>query len=166
VFANGFIYTCSHQGLAAYELVEQDHSYYPGDRIDLDFPWRRYWERHRMCLDYVGQDTQSGTIMFSVLQGDYFSHLFRSNFENSTLMQFFFKTLLGDSVRGPSDSDNYHTICVTVVQVNTEGMRNGNLKPKTIGHVDIGRSFVEWDVDSEWRRRVIWTRSCFAAADF
>jgi hypothetical protein len=53
VFANGFIYTCSHQGLAAYELVEQDHSYYPGDRIDLDFPWRRYWERHRMCLDYV-----------------------------------------------------------------------------------------------------------------
>jgi hypothetical protein len=119
-----------------------------------------------MCLDYVGQDTQSGTIMFSVLQGDYFSHLFRSNFENSTLMQFFFKTLLGDSVRGPSDSDNYHTICVTVVQVNTEGMRNGNLKPKTIGHVDIGRSFVEWDVDSEWRRRVVWTRSCFAAADF
>lgn len=37
----------------------------------LKFEWHRYWDENRMCLDYVGQDTSSGVVMFSVVQGDY-----------------------------------------------------------------------------------------------
>lgn len=73
VFAKGFIYTCSSKGLTAYEFIEEGDSYYLGDRIDLQFSWRRFWERERtMCLDCVGEDTSSGAIMFCVVQGKYF----------------------------------------------------------------------------------------------
>ncbi|CAL4941985.1 unnamed protein product [Urochloa decumbens] len=140
VLVKGFIYTCSLGGLAAYEMiVEQDGSYYLGDRIDLHFRCSKSWERHRMCFDYVGEDAHSGTIMFFVLQGD-------------------------DYVRQPGYSNNCHPICITAVQVKTEGLRNGKLKPKTIGLVDIGRSFIE--CDDVWDNHAIWTRSCFAAASF
>ena len=70
VFAKGFIYTCSHEGLAAYELVEQGDSYNLGELIYLQFSWWS-WERNRMCLEYVGEDTSSGAIMFVVMKGDY-----------------------------------------------------------------------------------------------
>ncbi|CAL4916826.1 unnamed protein product [Urochloa decumbens] len=139
VLVKGFIYTCSLGGLAAYELVEQDGSYYLGDRIDLHFRCNKSWERHRMCFDYVGEDAHSGTIMFFVLQGD-------------------------DYVRQPGYSNNCHPICITAVQVKSEVLRNGKLKPKRIGFVDIGRSFIE--CDDVWDNHAIWTRSCFAAASF
>ncbi|KAF8723731.1 hypothetical protein HU200_021700 [Digitaria exilis] len=72
VFAKGFIYTCSSKGLAAYEFIEEGESYFLGDRIDLQFSWRKFWERERMCLECVGEDTSSGAIMFCVVQGKYF----------------------------------------------------------------------------------------------
>lgn len=72
LFVDGFIYTCAIGGLAAYELIEEDDSYYVDDGIFLEFSWRMNWERHRMCLEYVGKDTDSGSIVFCVLQGDYF----------------------------------------------------------------------------------------------
>ena len=72
VFAKGFIYTCSHGGLAAYELVQQADSYYLGERVDLKLSWCKYWERYQMCLEYIGEDTNSGAIMFYVMKGDYF----------------------------------------------------------------------------------------------
>ena len=70
VFAKGFIYTCSHEGLVAYELVEQGDSYNLGELVYLQFSWWS-WERNRMCLEYVGEDT-TGAIMFCVMKGDYF----------------------------------------------------------------------------------------------
>jgi len=70
VFAKGFIYTCSHEGLVGYELVEQGDSYNLGELVYLQFSWWS-WERNRMCLEYVGEDT-TGAIMFCVMKGDYF----------------------------------------------------------------------------------------------
>lgn len=72
VFAKGFIYTCTHWGLAAFEFVEQGGSYYLGELVHLEFSWLDCWERSRMCLEYVGEDTSSGAIMFCVARGDYF----------------------------------------------------------------------------------------------
>jgi len=62
--------------------------------------------------------------------------------------------------------DNYSPICFTTVQVKTEGMLNDKWKPKAIGHVDIGRSFIKWKACSEWDQKVIWARACFAADGF
>ncbi|KAG2536759.1 hypothetical protein PVAP13_9NG218200 [Panicum virgatum] len=132
VFAKGFIYTCSHGGLAAYELVQQADSYYLGERVDLKLSWCKYWERYQMCLEYIGEDTNSGAIMFCVMKGDYISQ--------------------------PGYPYNEGPIRITTVQVKTEEMPNGKLKPKTIGHVDIGTAFVESSGGSTW------TRDCFAAA--
>lgn len=134
VFAKGFIYTCSHEGLVAYELVEQGDSYNLGELVYLQFSWWS-WERNRMCLEYVGEDT-TGAIMFCVMKDD---HITQPDY---------------------SDNDRPPEIPVrtTTVQVKTEEMPDGKLKPKTIGHVDIGTTFVEWNGGA------IWTRDCFAAA--
>jgi hypothetical protein len=76
VYVEGFIYTCTDGGLAAYEITKLDGNYYLGDEINLPFSWHMFWERDRMCFDYVGKDTVSGVLMFSVVQGDYLSHPF------------------------------------------------------------------------------------------
>uniref|UniRef100_A0A0E0F574 DUF1618 domain-containing protein n=1 Tax=Oryza meridionalis TaxID=40149 RepID=A0A0E0F574_9ORYZ len=133
VFAKGFIYTCSHEGLAAYELVEQGDSYYLGELVYLQLSWLNCWERNRMCLEYVGEDTSSGAIMLCVMKDDYICQ--------------------------PGYPVNERPVRVTTVQVKTEEMPDGKLKPKMIGHVDIGTAFVESDEGA------IWIRDCFAAAN-
>ncbi|CAD6204427.1 unnamed protein product [Miscanthus lutarioriparius] len=130
VFAKGFIYTCSDWGLAAFELVEQGGSYYLGEQVDLQFSWLNYWERNRMCLEYVGEDTSSGAIMFCVAKDD--------------------------QICQPGYPRNEKPVRITTVQVKTEEMPDGKLKPKSIGHVT---SFVQGNGGA------IWTRDCFAAAD-
>ncbi|CAL5043292.1 unnamed protein product [Urochloa decumbens] len=153
VYVKGFIYSCSNGGLAAYELIEEGDSYYLGDKIDLQFSWHMYWERERMCLDYVGEDTISGAIMFCVVQDD--------------------------RVRRPDYPDSLQPICITTVQVKTEGLGNGKLKPKTISHVSNSRSSIDWDcsharniitdrplnksdVPALPKRRIIRIQGCFA----
>ncbi|CAN6170270.1 unnamed protein product [Urochloa humidicola] len=141
VFAKGFVYTCSSGGLTAYELIEDGNSYFLGHGINLKFSWRNWWEHERMCLDCVGEDTSSGAIMFCVVQDDYSCQ--RDCPENHSAIRF------------------------TTVQVKTEGLRDGKLKPKTISHVDIGRSFIKQDArSSESDRQVIWARGCFAVDSF
>ncbi|TVU11860.1 hypothetical protein EJB05_45469, partial [Eragrostis curvula] len=117
-FVKGFIYTCSDGGLAAYELIEHCGSHYLGDQIDLQFSWLKCWEVERMCLVHVAEDTSSGAIMFCVLQDDYIS--------------------------GPG-YDNKKPVLITTVEVKTERLHNGKLKPKKIDHVDIAMSSVELD---------------------
>ena len=74
-----------------------------------------------------------------------------------------FELLLDDHITQPDYSDNDRPpeipVRITTVQVKTEEMPDGKLKPKTIGHVDIGTTFVEWNGGA------IWTRDCFAAAN-
>ncbi|KAF8648593.1 hypothetical protein HU200_064637 [Digitaria exilis] len=132
MFAKGFVYTCSYGGLDAYELVEQGDSYYLGERVGLQFSWWNCWECNRMCLEYIGEDTSSGAIMFCVVTGDYFLLL--------------------------SGLEDVRPVRITTVQVKTEEMPDGKLKPKTMSHVDIGTIFVEWYGGA------VWTRDCFAAA--
>lgn len=132
IFAKGFIYTCSHWGLAAFELVEQGGSYYLGELVYLQFSWLNCWERNRMCLEYVGEDTSSGAIMFCVAKDDQIQ---------------------------PGYPRNEKPVRITTVQVKTEEMPDGKLKPKSIGHVDIGTTFVQVNGGA------IWTRDCFAAGD-
>ncbi|CAL5052363.1 unnamed protein product [Urochloa decumbens] len=138
VFVKGFIYTCSSGGLTAYELIEEGDSYYLGEGIELQFSWCKSWEHDRMCLDHVGQDSRSGPIMFCVVQ---------------------------DDVGQPGFPEDHHPICFTTVQVKTERMHNGKLKPKEIGHVDIARSYIvspiEFDSSIERDEPLVWTRSCF-----
>ncbi|KAK3128274.1 hypothetical protein QOZ80_6BG0459260 [Eleusine coracana subsp. coracana] len=66
--------------------------------VYLKFLWEKSWERHRMCFEYVGKDTNSGSIMFCVLQ-DY-----------STCVDY--------------TPDNTGGVCITTVQVKTEGLPN------------------------------------------
>ncbi|KAF8723734.1 hypothetical protein HU200_021703 [Digitaria exilis] len=129
VFVDGFICTCSAEGVASYEVTEQDNSYYVSHQIDLKFPWRKYWESYRMCLDYVGKDTTSGAIMLCVVQG---------------------KTFLE-----PCNMMAQHFVYITVVQIKTEKIHDGKLKPETVTHVDIGTSFIEMN------ERQTWTSNCF-----
>ncbi|XP_037486062.1 uncharacterized protein LOC119364673 isoform X2 [Triticum dicoccoides] len=70
VFVDGFIYTCSNCGLAAYELLfENDHVYLKGP-IFLPFSWlSKQWESERMSLDYAGKEVDSGAILLWVVQG-------------------------------------------------------------------------------------------------
>ncbi|CAN6207957.1 unnamed protein product [Urochloa humidicola] len=132
VFAKGFIYTCSHWGLAAFEFVEHGGSYYLGELVDLRFSWQNCWDRNRMCLEYVGEDTSSGAIMFCVVKDD--------------------------NICQPGYPRNEKPVRITTVRVKTEEMPDGKLKPKSIGHVDIGTTFVQGN-------GAVWTRYCFAAAD-
>lgn len=76
VFIEGFIYSCADGGIAAYEIIKQGDSYYLGDHVYMKLQWCKFWEAHRMCLDYVGKDTVSGAIVLCVVQGDYFFHIF------------------------------------------------------------------------------------------
>ncbi|KAF8650501.1 hypothetical protein HU200_063870 [Digitaria exilis] len=125
VFVDGFIYTCSAEGVAAYEVTEQGNSYYVSDQIDLKFPWRKYWESDRMCLDYVGKDTTSGTIMLCVVQG-------------------------GNQNSHYGSRHSQHFVYITVVQIKTKRMHDGKLKPATVTHVDIGTSFIEMNERQTW----------------
>ncbi|KAL6635420.1 hypothetical protein ACP70R_028091 [Stipagrostis hirtigluma subsp. patula] len=135
VFAEGFIYTCSDDGLEAYEFVEEGGYYYLGDRIVLPFSWRRDFDCNGMCLDYVDKDTSSGAIMFCVM-----------------------KDSAGVGLAGYPDG--HLPVNATTVLVKTEGMPNGKLKPKTIGHSDIFRSSVKC------KGSVMRIPSCFAVSPF
>uniref|UniRef100_A0A453CUE0 F-box associated domain-containing protein n=1 Tax=Aegilops tauschii subsp. strangulata TaxID=200361 RepID=A0A453CUE0_AEGTS len=72
VFVDGFIYTCSGKGLAAYELLYEDNCVYLDIPIYLPLSWEsEMWRTERMCLDYAGKDVNSGAILFWVVQGEY-----------------------------------------------------------------------------------------------
>ncbi|KAL6657906.1 hypothetical protein ACP70R_005686 [Stipagrostis hirtigluma subsp. patula] len=132
VLAEGFIYTCANEGIVAYEIDEVEDSSCLGCQIYLKIPWRKFWEADRMCLDYVGKDRISGDIMFCLVQGSEYCPL--------------------------PGAPRYHPVSITTIQVKTERMANGKLKPVEIGYVDIGTSFVEQDGG------LIWTNNCFAVA--
>ncbi|KAL6605783.1 hypothetical protein ACP70R_041436 [Stipagrostis hirtigluma subsp. patula] len=122
VLVEGFIYTCGDGGLAACELIEDGESWFLGDQIDLQFPWRKYWERDQMCFDYVGRDAISGNIMFCVVQGH------------------------------NNDYDPHHGVPmrITTVQVRTERTQDGKLRPEIINHVDISTCFCDRDEGKVW----------------
>ncbi|KAL6864722.1 hypothetical protein ACP4OV_015873 [Aristida adscensionis] len=123
IYVDGFIYTCTYRGLAAYELTEHGYSYCFGDQIDLEFTWGNFWKYDRMCFDYLGKHTISGAIMFCVVQG-----------EDNTQSSFQVK----------------HPVCITTVQVKTERTLQGKLKPVTLSHVDVGTSYVEQNRERIW----------------
>uniref|UniRef100_A0A8I6XX57 Uncharacterized protein n=2 Tax=Hordeum vulgare subsp. vulgare TaxID=112509 RepID=A0A8I6XX57_HORVV len=69
VFVDGFIYTCTDGGLAAYKLLDKDHSMYLSKPILLPFSWLiDDCVGEDMCLDYAGKDVDSGAILFYVVQ--------------------------------------------------------------------------------------------------
>lgn len=69
VFVDGFIYTCRDGGLAAYQLLDEDHSVYLSKPIFLPFSWLvDDCVGQDMCLDYAGNDVDSGAILFYVVQ--------------------------------------------------------------------------------------------------
>ncbi|CAN6272986.1 unnamed protein product [Urochloa humidicola] len=86
VFVEGFIYTCAERGLQAYQIIKLQDSVYLGQHISLEFSWHKCWERMRMCLDYVGQDTTSGAIMFCVVQGNHYDRRPDAPLKHSLLM--------------------------------------------------------------------------------
>jgi hypothetical protein len=73
VFVDGFVYTCRNGGLAAYELLGEDHSLYLSKPIFLPFTWHADCLGQDMCLDYAGKDLDSGASLFHVAQGEYLS---------------------------------------------------------------------------------------------
>jgi hypothetical protein len=73
VFVDGFIYTCRNGGLAAYELLGEEHSLYLSKPIFLPFTWHPDCLGQDMCLDYAGKDLDSGANLFHVAQGEYLS---------------------------------------------------------------------------------------------
>ncbi|CAN6244624.1 unnamed protein product [Urochloa humidicola] len=124
VFVEGFIYTCAERGLQAYQIIKLQDSVYLGQHISLEFSWHKCWERMRMCLDYVGQDTTSGAIMFCVVQGNHYD-------------------------RRP-DAPLKHSLLMTTIQVKTERTSRDTLKPVAVGHVSIGTSFIDMDGGPIW----------------
>ncbi|XP_044400882.1 uncharacterized protein [Triticum aestivum] len=69
VSVDGFIYTCRDGGLAAYQLLDKDHSVYLSEPILLPFSWLvDDCVGEDMCLDYAGKDVDSGAILFYVVQ--------------------------------------------------------------------------------------------------
>ncbi|VAH52419.1 unnamed protein product [Triticum turgidum subsp. durum] len=69
VSVDGFIYTCRDGGLAAYRLLDKDHSVYLSEPILLPFSWLvDDCVGEDMCLDYAGKDVDSGAILFYVVQ--------------------------------------------------------------------------------------------------
>ncbi|CAN6214258.1 unnamed protein product [Urochloa humidicola] len=63
-----------------------------------------------------------------------------------------------DNICQPGYPRNEKPLCITTVQVKIEEMPDGKLKPKSVGHVDIGTTFVQGN-------GAVWARDCFAAAD-
>jgi hypothetical protein len=69
VFVDGFIYTCRKGGLAAYELLREDHSLYLSQPIFLPLS-RVHCVGEGICLDYAGKDVDSGATLLYVVQGE------------------------------------------------------------------------------------------------
>ncbi|VAH52355.1 unnamed protein product [Triticum turgidum subsp. durum] len=131
VFVDGFIYTCSGKGLAAYELVDEDHCVYLDIPIFLPLSWEsENWKTERMCLDYAGKDVNSGAILFWVVQGLQIKH-----------------------------RDHHNTLWITAVEVETEKTPRKSMKPVGIRHVVSATRLIDQEETID-QKEVISTRCC------
>ncbi|XP_034579713.1 uncharacterized protein [Setaria viridis] len=120
IFAEGFIYTCSDEGLAAFELIYDDTSYWLGLPIMLDFSWKYICGNRRfLCFDSICKCEIGDTIVFCVVQG----------YEEAP----------------PSTSS--HTLAATTVQVKLVETARGTKVPVRVDHVDI---FLSSIVEEGW----------------
>ncbi|PUZ71245.1 hypothetical protein GQ55_2G299200 [Panicum hallii var. hallii] len=116
IFAEGFIDTCSDEGLAAFELIHDDTSYRLGVPIMLDFSWkyicgnRRFLSFASICKGEIGD-----CIAFCVVHGHELAH--------------------------PSTWS--HTLATTTIQVQLVETAPGTKKPVRVDHVDIFLSSIE-----------------------
>nr|XP_040255782.1 uncharacterized protein LOC109758291 isoform X1 [Aegilops tauschii subsp. strangulata]XP_045089275.1 uncharacterized protein LOC109758291 isoform X2 [Aegilops tauschii subsp. strangulata] len=131
VFVDGFIYTCSRNGLAAYELLSENHCVYLKDPIFFPFSWKSEdWQSERMCLDYAGKDVSSGAILFWVVQG----------------LQIKSRPLKNQ-------------LWITAVQVKTEKTSSKSMKPVGIKHVVSATRLIDQEKTID-QKEVISTRCC------
>ncbi|SPT20155.1 unnamed protein product [Triticum aestivum] len=131
IFVDGFIYTSTRNGLAAYELLREDHCVYLGHPISLPFSWETdMWRYERMCLDYAGKDVNSGAILFWVVQGLQIKH-----------------------------RDHQNTLWITAVEVETEKTPRKIMKPVGIRHVVSVTRLIDQEETMD-QKEVISTRCC------
>ncbi|XP_047072758.1 uncharacterized protein LOC124682037 [Lolium rigidum] len=108
VFVDGFIYTCRKGGLAAYELLREDHSLYLSQPIFLPLS-RVHCVGEGICLDYAGKDVDSGATLLYVVQDEYSPQKY--------------------GVRST-------TFSITTVKVRTQRTASNRMKPVGIDHMD------------------------------
>ncbi|KAM3390085.1 hypothetical protein ACQJBY_011947 [Aegilops geniculata] len=131
VFVDGFIYTCSGKGLAAYELLDEDHCVYLDIPTFLPLSWEsEMWKTERMCLDYAGKDVNSGAILFWVVQGLQIKH-----------------------------RDHQNKLWITAVEVETEKNPRKSMKPVGIRHVVSATRLIDQEETMD-QKEVISTRCC------
>ncbi|KAE8804908.1 hypothetical protein D1007_19152 [Hordeum vulgare] len=131
VFVDGFIYTCSGKGLAAYELLYEDNCVYLDIPIYLPLSWEsENWRTERMCLDYAGKDVNSGATLFWVVQG------------------------LQMKYRDPQNK-----LWITVVEVEAEKTPRKSMKPVGIRHV-VSATRLIYQQETMDQKEVISTKCC------
>jgi len=120
IFAEGFIYSCSDEGLAAFELVPDDTSYRLGVPIMLDFSWKCIWGNRRfLSFDSICKGEIGDCVAFCVVHGHELA----------------------------SPSTWSHTLAATTVQVQLVETAPGTKKPVRVDHVDI---FLSSIVQERW----------------
>ena len=120
IFAEGFIYSCSDEGLAAFELIHDDTSYSLGVPIMLDFSWKYIWGNRRfLSFDSICKGEIGDCIAFCVVHGHELA----------------------------SPSTWSHTLAATTVQVQLVETAPGTKEPVRVDNVDI---FLSSIVQKRW----------------
>ncbi|CAL5087711.1 unnamed protein product [Urochloa decumbens] len=114
IFTEGFVYTCSNNGLYAYELTCDDTSYSLDVPIMLDFSWKYICGNRRfLSFDSICKGEIDDSIVFCVVYGH--------------------------ETEPPSTS---HTLATTTVQVKLLETALGTKMPVRLDHVDISVSSI------------------------
>lgn len=134
VFVDGFIYTWRNGGLAAYELLSEEHSVYLSKPILLPLSSHVHCVDEDMHLDYAGKDV-SGANLFYVVQGGYSppKHGVRITTVSIT------------------------TVSITTVKVKSKRTASNVMKPVGIDHVGSVTRFIH-------HNEAIDMRCCFAVS--
>ncbi|KAL6656237.1 hypothetical protein ACP70R_007063 [Stipagrostis hirtigluma subsp. patula] len=115
LFVKGFIYSCSDDGLIAFELIHDNTCYRLGTPILLDFSWKRICGlRCFISFDSICKGQVLDSIAFGVVHGYFMA-------EHST---------------------SSHTLASMTVQVKLEETARGTKRPTEVGHVDIALSSI------------------------
>ncbi|GJM91320.1 hypothetical protein PR202_ga07682 [Eleusine coracana subsp. coracana] len=116
LFAEGFIYTCTGVGFAAFELLKENTSSYSLDQpVLMEFPCIEFPDKKSVSFDLISKENNPSCMVFCVVQGNFMTAPFTS----------------------------HHKLTTTTVKVKLEGSGPGKKKPLRIDHIDISKSTID-----------------------
>ncbi|CAN6269001.1 unnamed protein product [Urochloa humidicola] len=115
LLADGFIYTCTGNGLAAFELLKEDTSYCLGYPALMEFPYTKFPDRKLVSFDCICKEDNPSSLVLCVVQGCVMNYPFTS----------------------------HHRLATTTVEVKLKEAVDGRKVPVRIDHIDVSDSTID-----------------------